>query len=356
MPGQTAYFPIGSNQGSVTVANNFPAAETYEVAAGLVTLLGGNLGRVNSPAQFVSELTNVLQKYHDCVTGASARRKVVCAATLGRDVAVAFGRLAASLGSRVISLVIGAAKQWNFTLRLNGEINAIAAGDRTITLAAIPKPPTGVTSQEVAALNGSEIDVSFPATLQQHSWSFASFGCQTRYDGLGPLGGIESGSIQVPAATLTYGGNLRGGWKLEWPSSSFADQVGRGDVSIAWAGPGAPAYADAFVSLLSPRGVAYHLAFWISKYAISGCPSVASSYTGLLGTSYAMHGALLKPGYGNPDAFVCGDLAADFPYVYYDFANYQNTILTANIRLLINHTGGLSGNTGVSGVDTFCSP
>src|SRR5437588_2036258 len=150
MPGQVAYYPIGSKQGSVTISNDAAAANIYLVADGLLAVLGGTKfgdkfrksSATSTAVQLVTELTDVVAKYHGCATGASLLKRGACDLVLGRDVAFALGRFSFSLGasalSKTASLVIAAAHQWKFTFHLSGDLNAVSNGHGTITLAALP--------------------------------------------------------------------------------------------------------------------------------------------------------------------------------------------------------------------------
>lgn len=152
MPGQTVYYPVGSGAGSATIRNDHAAANVYIVADGLLAVLGGtkfgdkfkNSGNANAAVGLVTELTDVLSKYHNCATGASFLKRAGCDAILARDVAFALGRFSFSVGksalSKTASLVIAAAHQWWFDAHLNGDLDAISNGHGTITLAAVPQP------------------------------------------------------------------------------------------------------------------------------------------------------------------------------------------------------------------------
>lgn len=150
-PGQIVFVPIGNGAASVTVSNDLAAASRYIVADGIVSLLGGTkldkvgaskLKSADAAAAFVSELTNVFQNYRNCTAHASTLGRVKCGARLAFDVGFAGGRLGIKLGPRVVGLVVSFFKQVKFDARLNSEINAIAGGQRTLSVTPfVPVPP-----------------------------------------------------------------------------------------------------------------------------------------------------------------------------------------------------------------------
>lgn len=168
VPGEIMFIPVGSGAASVTVRNVPSAAAVYVVAAGfgsLIPLHGGGTAVVN----LVGELTDVYLKYRNCVASAGTVTKVKCGALLARDVAFAAARAGIVLASRVKQLAVAAITQLKFTATLNGQLNKISSGARTISLAGNsvtynceitqPRSIESVTRSEITFANRSEVTI-----------------------------------------------------------------------------------------------------------------------------------------------------------------------------------------------------